>query len=152
MSDANSFVFHLLELRSRLLKIVIGLVVSILIFLPFSNELYTWLAQPLLKQMPAGAHMIATAVTTPFLVPMKVATLVGIFPLVIATGAGAGSRQSLGTAVFGGMFVATLLSLFVVPVLYIVFENLSDRFFSKKSKKRDKTQPKSEKSEAKIPN
>lgn len=78
MSDANSFVFHLLELRSRLLKIVIGLVVSILIFLPFSNELYTWLAQPLLKQMPAGAHMIATAVTTPFLVPMKVATLVGI--------------------------------------------------------------------------
>mgnify|MGYP006275800993 CR=1 FL=1 len=71
MSDADSFVSHLLELRSRLLKIVIGLVVSIVIFLPFSNELYTWLAQPLLKQMPAGTHMIATAVTTPFLVPMK---------------------------------------------------------------------------------
>lgn len=81
----------------------------------------------------------------------SVATLVGIFPLVIATGAGAGSRQSLGTAVFGGMFVATLLSLFVVPVLYIVLESVSDRFFGKKSKKRDKTQPKSEKSEAKIP-
>jgi sec-independent protein translocase protein TatC len=78
MSDADSFVSHLLELRSRLLKIVIGLVVSIVIFLPFSNELYTWLAQPLLKQMPAGTHMIATAVTTPFLVPMKVSTLVGI--------------------------------------------------------------------------
>ena len=78
MSDADSFVSHLLELRSRLLKIVIGLVVSIVVFLPFSNELYTWLAQPLLKQMPAGTHMIATAVTTPFLVPMKVATLVGI--------------------------------------------------------------------------
>ena len=78
MSDADSFVSHLLELRSRLLKIVIGLVVSIVVFLPFSNELYTWLAQPLLKQMPAGTHMIATAVTTPFLVPMKVSTLVGI--------------------------------------------------------------------------
>ena len=78
MSDADSFVSHLLELRSRLLKIVMGLVVSIVVFLPFSNELYTWLAQPLLKQMPAGTHMIATAVTTPFLVPMKVATLVGI--------------------------------------------------------------------------
>jgi sec-independent protein translocase protein TatC len=57
---------------------VIGLVVSILAFLPFSNELYTWLAQPLLNQMPVGTHMIATAVTTPFLVPMKVSTLVAI--------------------------------------------------------------------------
>jgi HAE1 family hydrophobic/amphiphilic exporter-1 len=48
-----------------------------------------------------------------------ISTLSSIFPLVIATGAGAGSRQALGTAVFGGMFVATFLSLFVVPILYI---------------------------------
>lgn len=78
MNNHSSIVFHLLELRGRLLKIVMGLVVSIAVFLPFSNELYTWLAQPLLKQMPVGTHMIATAVTTPFLVPMKVSTLVGI--------------------------------------------------------------------------
>ena len=78
MSVTETFIVHLLELRSRLLKIVIGLVVSILAFLPFSNELYTWLAQPLLSQMPVGTHMIATAVTTPFLVPMKVSTLVAI--------------------------------------------------------------------------
>lgn len=58
-----------------------------------------------------------------------ISTLSSIFPLVIATGAGAESRQSLGTAVFGGMFVATLLSLFVVPILYIVVKQLSDRFF-----------------------
>jgi HAE1 family hydrophobic/amphiphilic exporter-1 len=57
-----------------------------------------------------------------------ISTLSGIFPLVIATGAGAGSRQSLGTAVFGGMFVATLLSLFVVPILYIVVKQLPERF------------------------
>ncbi|MBE9179961.1 efflux RND transporter permease subunit [Oculatella sp. LEGE 06141] len=56
-----------------------------------------------------------------------ISTLVGIFPLVIAVGAGAGSRQSLGTAVFGGMFIATFLSLFVVPILYIVIKSLSDR-------------------------
>lgn len=56
-----------------------------------------------------------------------ISTLVGIFPLVIATGAGSGSRQSLGTAVFGGMFVATFLSLLVVPILYIVIKSLSDR-------------------------
>jgi hydrophobe/amphiphile efflux-1 (HAE1) family protein len=47
-------------------------------------------------------------------------TLLGIFPLATATGAGAASRQSLGTAVFGGMFVATFLSLFIVPILYII--------------------------------
>ncbi len=56
-----------------------------------------------------------------------ISTLVGIFPLTIATGAGAGSRQSLGTAVFGGMLIATLLSLFVVPVLYVIVIGLSDR-------------------------
>lgn len=55
-------------------------------------------------------------------------TLIGIFPLTTAVGAGAGSRQSLGTAVFGGMLVATFLSLFVVPVLYVVIVSVSDRF------------------------
>ncbi|MBD2494615.1 efflux RND transporter permease subunit [Nostoc sp. FACHB-280] len=54
-------------------------------------------------------------------------TLLGIFPLAVATGAGAGSRQSLGTAVFGGMLIATFLSLFVVPVLYIVIKSLTER-------------------------
>ena len=63
-----------------------------------------------------------------------ISTLFGIFPLVIATGAGSGSRQSLGTAVFGGMFVATFLSLFVVPILYIVIKSGSDRLFNSPSK------------------
>jgi hydrophobic/amphiphilic exporter-1 (mainly G- bacteria), HAE1 family len=67
-----------------------------------------------------------------------ISTLVGIFPLVIAVGAGAGSRQSLGTAVFGGMLVATFLSLFITPVLYIVIKQLSDRFLpAGKNKKKD---------------
>ncbi|NET36968.1 MAG: efflux RND transporter permease subunit [Cyanothece sp. SIO1E1] len=57
-----------------------------------------------------------------------VSTLLGIFPLVVATGAGATSRQSLGTAVFGGMIVSTVLSLFIVPVLYIVIASLFSRF------------------------
>jgi HAE1 family hydrophobic/amphiphilic exporter-1 len=59
-------------------------------------------------------------------------TLLGIFPLVIATGAGAGSRQSLGTAVFGGMLIATFLSLFVVPILYIVIKTFTERFLPKR--------------------
>ena len=57
-----------------------------------------------------------------------ISTLLGIFPLMIATGAGSSSRQSLGTAVFGGMIVSTVLSLFVVPVLYIVIVGFFCRF------------------------
>jgi hydrophobic/amphiphilic exporter-1 (mainly G- bacteria), HAE1 family len=55
-------------------------------------------------------------------------TIIGIFPLAIATGAGAAARQSLGTAVIGGMCIATVLSLFVVPVLFIVIKNIEDLF------------------------
>lgn len=52
----------------------------------------------------------------------------GIFPLVVATGAGAGARRSLGTTVMGGMIVSTFLSLFVVPILYIVIGKARERF------------------------
>ncbi|KJH70973.1 efflux RND transporter permease subunit [Aliterella atlantica] len=52
----------------------------------------------------------------------------GIFPLLIAEGAGAGARRSLGTAVFGGMVVSTFLSLFIVPVLYIIIGTLRNRW------------------------
>ena len=62
-----------------------------------------------------------------------VSTLLGIFPLVVATGAGSGSRQSLGTAVFGGMLVASFLRLFVVPILYIVIKMTTEKFLPKKS-------------------
>jgi hydrophobic/amphiphilic exporter-1 (mainly G- bacteria), HAE1 family len=54
--------------------------------------------------------------------------VLGILPLVRAEGAGSGSRISLGTAVFGGMMVSTLLSLFVVPILYIMLRSLFARF------------------------
>ena len=54
-------------------------------------------------------------------------TIIGIFPLTIASGAGAAARRSLGTVVVGGMVVATFLSLLVVPVLFIVITGLSDR-------------------------
>ncbi|PZV12416.1 MAG: hydrophobe/amphiphile efflux-1 family RND transporter [Pseudanabaena sp.] len=55
-------------------------------------------------------------------------TIIGAFPLAIASGAGAASRQSLGTTIIGGMIVATVLSLFVVPVLYITIKTIEDRF------------------------
>ncbi|WP_414582582.1 efflux RND transporter permease subunit [Scytonema sp. PCC 10023] len=56
------------------------------------------------------------------------AGLVGFWPLVIAKGAGTMSRWSLGTALFGGYLISTILSLFLVPVLYVVIKNLEERF------------------------
>lgn len=59
-----------------------------------------------------------------------ISSLVGFFPLLIATGAGSASRWSVGYTVFGGLLVATVLSLLVVPVLYVIFKQLEDRLFS----------------------
>jgi hydrophobe/amphiphile efflux-1 (HAE1) family protein len=55
------------------------------------------------------------------------AFILGVTPLMIATGAGAASRRSLGTAVFGGMNAATMLAIFLVPVLYFVIQNIVER-------------------------
>jgi HAE1 family hydrophobic/amphiphilic exporter-1 len=54
------------------------------------------------------------------------AFILGIYPLVNATGAGAASRRSLGTAVFGGMLAATLLAVFFVPVFFVVMQRMSE--------------------------
>lgn len=54
------------------------------------------------------------------------AFIMGVVPLVIARGAGAASRQALGTAVFGGMIASTVLAVFFVPVFFVVFQQLSE--------------------------
>jgi len=53
--------------------------------------------------------------------------ILGLIPLVVASGAGAASRHSLGTAVLGGMVAATFLSLALVPVLYVIVQTISER-------------------------
>ena len=55
------------------------------------------------------------------------AFILGVVPLMIATGAGAASRQSIGTTVFGGMLAATLLTLIFVPVFYATIEFMRER-------------------------
>ena len=55
------------------------------------------------------------------------AFILGVVPLLVATGAGASSRRALGTAVFGGMLAATLLAIFIVPVLYVTMQRFSER-------------------------
>ena len=57
----------------------------------------------------------------------SIAFLLGVMPLLIATGAGSAGRRSLGTTVFGGMLLSTVLNLFFIPVLYILVETLRER-------------------------
>lgn len=54
------------------------------------------------------------------------AFILGIYPLVNATGAGAASRRALGTAVFGGMIAATFLAVFFVPVFFVMMQRSSE--------------------------
>jgi HAE1 family hydrophobic/amphiphilic exporter-1 len=55
------------------------------------------------------------------------AFILGVVPLVLASGAGQGGRHSVGTTVFGGMIASTLLNLFFIPVLYLVIEEARER-------------------------
>jgi len=75
MTPTESFVTHLMELRNRLLKTVVGMLVVFLGLFPFANDVYALLAAPMLDKLPEGTQMIATAVVTPFFVPMKVAMM-----------------------------------------------------------------------------
>ena len=62
MTPTESFVSHLIELRNRLIKIVVGMLVVFLGLFPFANEVYALLAAPMLDKLPEGTQMIATAV------------------------------------------------------------------------------------------
>jgi multidrug efflux pump subunit AcrB len=61
-----------------------------------------------------------------------VSFILGVVPLVIASGAGANSRVSLGTAVMGGMMMATVAGVFVIPILYFVIQTMSEKLGGKK--------------------
>jgi HAE1 family hydrophobic/amphiphilic exporter-1 len=60
------------------------------------------------------------------------AFILGVYPLVVAGGAGAASRRALGTAVFGGMLTSTFLAVLFVPVFYVVFQQASERWASRR--------------------
>ena len=81
MSDEEpqqTLVSHLVELRDRLLKILLGLGVLFVVMFPFADELYSMLAGPLLRHLPEGSSMIAINVVAPFLIPLKMVLLTSI--------------------------------------------------------------------------
>jgi len=77
--EQQPFVSHLLELRDRLLRVVIAAFVVFILLFPFANDLYTILATPLIKHLPEGTGMIATQVIAPFLTPLKLTFMMAIF-------------------------------------------------------------------------
>lgn len=70
---------HLLELRQRLLRMVVAIVIVFVLLTPFMQTLFNWLTLPLLAQLPADSSMIATQVASPFLTPFKFTFVAAIF-------------------------------------------------------------------------
>ncbi|MDR1228949.1 MAG: twin-arginine translocase subunit TatC [Azoarcus sp.] len=78
----DSFISHLLELRTRLLRVIVAIVAIFVCLMPWASDIYDLLASPLLDALPDETRMIATGVVTPFVVPLKI-TLLAAFVLAL---------------------------------------------------------------------
>jgi len=74
----DTFISHLIELRSRVVKSAVAVLVLFIALMPFSAQIFDLLASPMIHALPAGSRMIATGVITPFLIPVKVTMLVAL--------------------------------------------------------------------------
>jgi sec-independent protein translocase protein TatC len=75
----GTLISHLLELRDRLLRAFIAVIVVFIPLAFFANELFTFVATPLIAQLPKDSSLIATSVISPFMTPFKLAFFVGLF-------------------------------------------------------------------------
>ena len=73
------FISHLIELRNRLLKVVLSVLLVFLCMAPFANEIYSFLAKPLMQFLPENTSMVAIDVISPFLTPFKLVLVASIF-------------------------------------------------------------------------
>ncbi|OOR98238.1 twin arginine-targeting protein translocase TatC [Haemophilus paracuniculus] len=79
VEESQPLISHLIELRNRLLKAVICVLVVFALLVYWSNDIYTLLATPLLERLPSGSSMIATNVAAPFFTPIKLTMVASIF-------------------------------------------------------------------------
>lgn len=79
LGGEQPFMSHLVELRDRLLRMVVAIVLVFLVLFPFANDIYTFVAEPIRAQLPEGSQMIATQVASPFLTPFKLALVAAVF-------------------------------------------------------------------------
>jgi HAE1 family hydrophobic/amphiphilic exporter-1 len=92
-----------------------------ILIVEFANQLREQGLSPVAAAMQAAETRFRPIVMT------SLAFILGILPLVFASGAGSASRHSLGTPVFGGMILSTVLNLFVVPIFYVIVVTLRER-------------------------
>ncbi len=138
-SGSESFMSHLIELRDRLLRAIIALVIAFLCLVPFAKHIYAWLAKPMLAQLPAGVAMIATEVTSPFFIPVKVTLLAAVvvaLPVIlyqvwafVAPGLYAHEKKLVGPLVVASTFLFLLGMAFayflVFPVVFGVMKTFT---------------------------
>ncbi|WP_462321355.1 twin-arginine translocase subunit TatC [Halochromatium sp.] len=79
LGGEQPFISHLIELRDRLIRMLIAIALVFLVLFPFANDIYTFVAEPIRAQLPVGSQMIATQVASPFLTPFKLTLVVAIF-------------------------------------------------------------------------
>lgn len=79
VSKEQGFLSHLIELRDRLLKMVLAVTVLFIVLFPFRDQIYAYLADPLSRFLPEGTEMIAYEVASPFLIPLKLALMLSVF-------------------------------------------------------------------------
>jgi sec-independent protein translocase protein TatC len=75
----GTLVSHLIELRQRLVKAVLAIALIFLALLPFTDEIFDFVAEPLKEQLPEGSPLITTGITAPFMVPIKATFFVALF-------------------------------------------------------------------------
>ena len=134
--NQQSLLSHLVELRDRLLRAVLAVLIITVCLLPFSNDLYHFLAEPLLQHLPESSTMIATEVASPFLIPFKLTLSIAILLAVpillyqlwafIAPGLYANERK----LAFPLLFVSTILFFLGMIFAYFVVFPLLFEFFT----------------------
>lgn len=136
MSEPNSLIAHLIELRSRVMKAFLSVFVVFLCLVYFAQDLYHWLATPLLNTLPEGAEMIATDVASPFFAPFKLTMVLSFFiaiPMVfyqiwgfVAPGLYKNEKRLVAPLLFS----STLLFYLGMAFAYYVVFPLAFAFFS----------------------
>lgn len=78
MIEPDSFLSHLVELRDRLVRMLVAVIIVFVCLFPWASDLFDLFAHPMMHALPEGTRMLATGVTTPFLIPVKVAMLAAV--------------------------------------------------------------------------
>lgn len=136
IAEPNSLIAHLIELRGRVLKAVVSVFVVFLCLVYFAQDLYHWLATPLLDTLPENAQMIATDVASPFFAPFKLTMVLSFFiaiPVVlyqiwgfVAPGLYKNEKRMVAPLLFS----STLLFYLGMAFAYYVVFPLAFAFFS----------------------